>query len=84
MLVVFVDVVMRYVFHTSFVFTQELEWHLFGFIFLLPLSFALLLFSAVRVVPVKAALYGWVFSMGLQCSGLFPRCRFGRAQSRRG
>ncbi|TNF45652.1 C4-dicarboxylate ABC transporter permease, partial [bacterium] len=26
--VVFIDVVMRYVFNTSFVFTQELEWHL--------------------------------------------------------
>jgi len=26
--VVFVDVVMRYLFNTSYVFTQELEWHL--------------------------------------------------------
>ncbi len=34
-LVVFVDVVMRYLFNTSFVFTQELEWHIFGFIFLM-------------------------------------------------
>ena len=34
-LVVFIDVVMRYLFNTSFVFTQELEWHLFGFIFLI-------------------------------------------------
>ncbi|MBW2468393.1 MAG: TRAP transporter small permease subunit, partial [Deltaproteobacteria bacterium] len=34
-LVVFIDVVMRYLFKTSFVFTQELEWHLFGFIFLI-------------------------------------------------
>ena len=34
--VVFVDVVMRYAFNTSFVFTQELEWHLFAFIFLIP------------------------------------------------
>ena len=33
--VVFVDVVMRYAFKTSFVFTQELEWHLFAFIFLM-------------------------------------------------
>ncbi len=32
-LVVFVDVVMRYAFKISFVFTQELEWHLFAFIF---------------------------------------------------
>lgn len=29
-LVVFTDVVMRYVLNTSFVFTQELEWHLFA------------------------------------------------------
>lgn len=34
-LVVFVDVVMRYAFKTSFVFVQELEWHLFAFIFLI-------------------------------------------------
>ncbi len=34
-LVVFVDVVMRYIFNTSFVFTQEMEWHLFAFILLL-------------------------------------------------
>jgi TRAP-type mannitol/chloroaromatic compound transport system substrate-binding protein len=33
--VVFADVVMRYLFNTSFVFTQELEWHLFAFIFLI-------------------------------------------------
>ena len=32
-LVVFTDVVMRYLFNTSFVFTQGLEWHLFAFIF---------------------------------------------------
>ena len=31
-LVVFVDVVMRYLFKTSYVFTQELEWHLFTFL----------------------------------------------------
>lgn len=34
-LVVFTDVVMRYLFKTSFGFTQELEWHLFAFIFLI-------------------------------------------------
>ena len=49
MLVVFVDVVMRYVFHTSFVFTQELEWHLFGFIFLLGAGYTLLYDGHVRV-----------------------------------
>ncbi len=48
-LVVFVDVVMRYLFKTSFVFTQELEWHLFGFIFLLGAGYTLLHDGHVRV-----------------------------------
>ena len=47
--VVFVDVVMRYVFDTSFVFTQELEWHLFGFIFLMGAGYTLLKDGHVRV-----------------------------------
>ena len=49
MLVVFVDVVMRYAFRTSFVFTHELEWHLFGFIFLLGAGYTLLQDGHVRV-----------------------------------
>jgi len=48
-LVVFVDVVMRYLFNTSFVFTQELEWHLFGFIFLIGAGYTLLHEGHVRV-----------------------------------
>jgi TRAP-type mannitol/chloroaromatic compound transport system permease small subunit len=48
-LVVFVDVVMRYLFRTSFVFTQELEWHLFGFIFLIGAGYTLLHDGHVRV-----------------------------------
>ncbi|MGW8302198.1 MAG: TRAP transporter small permease subunit, partial [Desulfobacterales bacterium] len=48
-LVVFVDVVMRYLFNTSFVFTQELEWHLFGFIFLMGAGSTLLHDGHVRV-----------------------------------
>ena len=48
-LVVFVDVVMRYAFNTSFVFTQELEWHLFGFIFLMGAGYTLLKDGHVRV-----------------------------------
>lgn len=48
-LVVFVDVVMRYLFKTSFVFTQELEWHLFGFIFLMGAGYTLLHDGHVRV-----------------------------------
>ncbi len=47
--VVFVDVVMRYLFNTSFVFTQELEWHLFGFIFLIGAGYTLLHDGHVRV-----------------------------------
>ncbi len=48
-LVVFTDVVMRYLFNTSFVFTQELEWHLFGFIFLIGAGYTLLHDGHVRV-----------------------------------
>lgn len=48
-LVVFVDVVMRYLFNTSFVFTQELEWHLFSFIFLIGAGYTLLHDGHVRV-----------------------------------
>jgi len=48
-LVVFVDVVMRYAFKTSFVFTQELEWHLFAFIFLMGAGYTLLQDGHVRV-----------------------------------
>jgi TRAP-type mannitol/chloroaromatic compound transport system permease small subunit len=48
-LVIFSDVVMRYLFNTSFVFTQELEWHLFGFIFLIGAGYTLLHDGHVRV-----------------------------------
>jgi TRAP-type mannitol/chloroaromatic compound transport system permease small subunit len=48
-MVVFVDVLMRYIFNTSFVFTQELEWHLFGFIFLIGAGYTLLHDGHVRV-----------------------------------
>jgi TRAP-type mannitol/chloroaromatic compound transport system permease small subunit len=48
-LVVFTDVVMRYLFNTSYVFTQELEWHLFGFIFLIGAGYTLLHDGHVRV-----------------------------------
>ena len=48
-LVIFVDVVMRYLLNTSFVFTQELEWHLFGFIFLIGAGYTLLHDGHVRV-----------------------------------
>ncbi len=48
-LVVFVDVVMRYAFKTSYVFTQELEWHLFAVIFLMGAGYTLLKDGHVRV-----------------------------------
>ena len=48
-LVVFVDVVMRYLLNKSYVFTQELEWHLFGFIFLIGGGYTLLHDGHVRV-----------------------------------
>ena len=48
-LVVFTDVVMRYLFKTTFVFTQELEWHLFAFIFLIGAGYTLLHDGHVRV-----------------------------------
>lgn len=47
--VVFVDVVMRYLFNMSFVFTQELEWHLFAFIFLMGAGYTLFKDGHVRV-----------------------------------
>jgi len=48
-LVIFVDVTMRYLFNTSYVFTQELEWHLFAFIFLIGAGYTLLHDGHVRV-----------------------------------
>lgn len=47
--VVFTDVVMRYAFRTSFVFVQEMEWHLFSFIFLIGAGCTLLRDGHVRV-----------------------------------
>jgi len=48
-IVVFMDVVMRYAFSTSFVFIQELEWHLFAFIFLMGAGYTLSKDGHVRV-----------------------------------
>ena len=47
--VTFVDVVMRYFFNKSYVFTQELEWHVFAFIFLMGAGYTLLMDGHVRV-----------------------------------
>ena len=48
-LVVTTDVIMRYLFRTSYVFVQELEWHLFGALFLLGAGYTLLHDDHVRV-----------------------------------
>jgi TRAP-type mannitol/chloroaromatic compound transport system permease small subunit len=48
-LVVFVDVVLRYAFNKSSVFTQELEWHIFGLVYLLGAGYTMLFDEHVRV-----------------------------------
>ncbi len=48
-LVVFADVILRYAFNTSFVWTQELEWHLFGVVYLLAAGYTMLYDEHVRV-----------------------------------
>ena len=76
-LVVFVDVVMRYLFNVSFVFTQELEWHLFGFIFLIGAGYTLLHDGHVRVdiIYQRLGLKGraWINLMGV-IFFLIPGC----------
>jgi len=48
-MIIFSNVIMRYVFNTSFVFMSELEWHVFAFIFLMGAGFTLLHDGHVRV-----------------------------------
>ena len=76
-LVVFVDVVMRYLFNTSFVFTQELEWHLFAFIFLIGAGYTLLHDGHVRVDIIYQRLgfkgMAWVNLIGVIIF-LIPGC----------
>jgi TRAP-type mannitol/chloroaromatic compound transport system permease small subunit len=66
--VVFIDVVMRYAANTSFGFTQELEWHLFGFIFLMGAGYTLLYDQHVRVDVVYQRLsprgQAWINVLG--------------------
>ncbi|MBU1277496.1 MAG: TRAP transporter small permease subunit [Proteobacteria bacterium] len=75
--VVFGDVVMRYVFQISFVFTQELEWHLFAFIFLVGAGYTLLHDSHVRVDIIYQKLstkaQAWINFIGCLLF-LFPGC----------
>ena|SRR3989442_3437562 len=47
--VVFGDVILRYVFSRSSVFTQELEWHLFGLVYLLAAGYTMLYDEHVRI-----------------------------------
>jgi len=49
MLNVFIDVVLRYFWHTGSIALQEMEWHLFAVMFLLGISYALGSESHVRV-----------------------------------
>lgn len=76
-LVVFVDVVMRYAFRTSFVFVQELEWHLFAFIFLMGAGNTLLKDGHVRVDIVYQRLsrkgQAWINFLGVLLF-LIPGC----------
>ena len=46
---VFLDVVLRYFFHTGSIALQEMEWHLFAMMFLLGISYALTNEAHVRV-----------------------------------
>ena len=76
-LVIFVDVVMRYLFNKSLVFTQELEWHLFGFIFLIGAGYTLLHDGHVRVDIIYQRLgfkgQAWINLMGVIVF-LIPGC----------
>ena len=47
--VVFSDVIFRYLFNKSSVFTQELEWHLFGLVYLLAAGYTMLYDEHVRI-----------------------------------
>jgi TRAP-type mannitol/chloroaromatic compound transport system permease small subunit len=47
--VVFTDVVLRYAFRTSTVWLQELEWHLFGLVYMLGAGYTMLYDEHVRV-----------------------------------
>lgn len=75
--VIFIDVVMRYLFNTSYVFTQELEWHLFAFVFLIGSGYTLLHDGHVRVdiiyqrVGPKAR--AWINLIGVFCF-MLPGC----------
>jgi TRAP-type mannitol/chloroaromatic compound transport system permease small subunit len=71
------DVIMRYLFSITYVFIQELEWHIFAVIFLITAGFAHLNNSHVRVDIIYARLspraQTWIdFVCGIVF--LFPTC----------
>jgi TRAP-type mannitol/chloroaromatic compound transport system permease small subunit len=76
-LVVFTDVVLRYAFNRSSVFTQELEWWLFGMVYLLAAGYTMLHNEHVRVDIVYSKLsprrQAWV-DFFLIFVMLFPSC----------
>jgi TRAP-type mannitol/chloroaromatic compound transport system permease small subunit len=71
------DVVMRYAFDTTFVAVQELEWHLFGAMFLLGAGYTLLKDEHVRVDVVYQRLgrkaRAWINLLGVLFF-LLPGC----------
>lgn len=76
-LVIFIDVVLRYLFDTSYVFVQELEWHLFAFIFLIGAGYTLLHDGHVRVDIIYQRLgtkaRAWINLLGVLLF-LIPGC----------
>lgn len=75
--VVAADVIMRYLFRISFVFVQELEWHLFAALYLLAAGYTLLHDDHVRVDIVYSRLSprakAWLDFI-LTLIFLFPAC----------
>jgi TRAP-type mannitol/chloroaromatic compound transport system permease small subunit len=76
-LVVFGDVILRYALKTTSVFTQELEWYLFGTVYLLAAGYTLLHDEHVRVDIVYSKLTprrkAW-FDFVLLFIFFFPSC----------
>ncbi len=76
-LVVTVDVILRYLFNFSLVFVQELEWHLFGLLFLLGAGYTLFVDGHVRVDVFyqrwSARTQAWVNLVGVVLM-LIPGC----------
>jgi TRAP-type mannitol/chloroaromatic compound transport system permease small subunit len=75
--VVFGDVLSRYLFRTTYVFVQELEWYLFGASYLLAAGYTLLFDEHVRVDIVYSKLSprkkAW-FDLVLFLLFFFPSC----------